>query len=98
MLYEHKIYTVKSSDVERYLEFLVKLFAMLEKHGYKSIGPFRTVIGDKHDIYYLNAWESMAQREKARVAALNDKGVQKLMAPQYVADVIKKTSVLLQDV
>ena len=98
MIWEHKIYTVKQRDVQKYLEFLVKLFALLEKHGWKSIGPFRTTTGNLFDIVFLNGWESMEQREKARIAGRADEEVKKLTAPEFVTDVVKKTSMFLEDV
>ena len=97
MFYEHRVYSVREYDeVERCLEWLCKVFAVLEKHGYKATGPFRTVIGNKFDIFFLLVWESLSQLKKAKESALKDEDVQKLMREGPACT--KKASLLLEDV
>ncbi len=66
MLYELRIYECvpgKLPDLnKRFSTITLKLW---EKHGIKQAGFWTTVIGESNQtLYYMLAWESLAEREK----------------------------------
>ena len=66
MLYELRIYECvpgKLPDLnKRFSTITLKLW---EKHGIKQAGIWTTVIGESSQtLYYMLAWESLAEREK----------------------------------
>ena len=66
MLYEWRIYDVVPGKIgavhDRFQKITLKMF---EKHGIKAVGFWEAVVGTSNILYYMLAWESMAQREKA---------------------------------
>ncbi len=66
MLYEWRIYNAVPGKMgalnDRFQKNTIRLF---EKHGIKPVGFWEAVIGTTNILYYMLAWESMAEREKA---------------------------------
>jgi len=66
MLYEWRIYNAVPGKIDalndRFQNHTVRLF---EKHGIKPVGFWQAVVGTTNILYYMLAWESMAQRETA---------------------------------
>ncbi len=66
MVYEQRIY----SCIPGRLPALLKRFEhttipIWEKHGIRSIGLWTVAIGEgSHDLHYILAWDSLADREK----------------------------------
>ena len=66
MIYEMRSYRAMPGRmpdlVKRFDTITLKLF---EKHGIKQAGFWTTLVGDSNqELYYLLAWESLADREK----------------------------------
>ncbi len=74
MLYEMRTYHCLPGR----LPALVKRFEtitlkMWEKHGIRQAGFWTVMVGDSnHDLIYLVAWDSLAEREKKWGAFMND--------------------------
>ena len=66
MIYELRVYKCIPGRlpalINRFANITLKLW---EKHGIKQAGFFTTVIGESNqELYYLLAWESLADRDK----------------------------------
>jgi hypothetical protein len=65
MLYEWRVYKVMPGKMgamhDRFQNITVKFFA---KHGIRVVGFWEAVIGSSNTLYYMLAWENMAQRER----------------------------------
>jgi hypothetical protein len=66
MLHELRVYRCLPGRLPALLKrFETVTLKLWEKHGIKQAGFWTVVIGDgNHDLYYLLAWESLADREK----------------------------------
>lgn len=66
MIYELRIYTCAPGRLPALLKrFETNTLKIWEKHGIKQAGFWTVLIGNgNHDLYYLLAWESLAEREK----------------------------------
>lgn len=66
MIYELRIYTCAPGRLPALLKrFETATLKIWEKHGIKQAGFWTVLIGNgNHDLYYLLAWESLAEREK----------------------------------
>ena len=53
----------------RFQNIAIKLF---EKHGIKVVGFWEAVIGTTNTLYYMLAWENMAQRERVWNSFISD--------------------------
>ena len=73
MIYEYRVYTFKTSEVRRIrAEGFPRFFKQAEKHGFESLGPFKTVFGCENQVSYFWIWESLADREKAFASFRSD--------------------------
>jgi len=66
MIYELRVYKAVPGRLpalmNRFANITLKLW---EKHGIKQAGFWTTLVGDSNqELYYLLAWESLADREK----------------------------------
>ena len=65
MLYEWRVYEVVPGKIgalhDRFENITLKFF---ERHGIKVIGFWEAVFGPTNTLYYMLAWENMAQRER----------------------------------
>ena len=74
MIYEMRVYRC----VPMRLPALVKRFetmtlAMWKKHGIRQAGFWTTLVGkSNHDLMYMLAWESLAEREQKWNAFMSD--------------------------
>ena len=74
MIYETRVYRCLPGR----LPALLKLFETItlklwEKHGIKQAGFFTTLVGQSnHELTYMLAWESLAEREKKWTAFMSD--------------------------
>jgi NIPSNAP len=74
MIYELRIYRC----VPLRLPALIKRFdtitlALWKKHGIRQAGFWTTLVGESnHNLIYMLAWESLAEREKKWTAFMND--------------------------
>jgi NIPSNAP len=66
MIYELRVYSCLPGRLPALLKrFESETLKIWEKHGIKQAGFWTVLIGDgNHDLYYLLAWDSMAEREK----------------------------------
>lgn len=66
MIYELRIYTCCPGRLPALLKrFETATLAIWQRHGIRQAGFWTTVIGESNlDLFYLIAWESMAEREK----------------------------------
>ena len=66
MIYEYRIYRCLPGRLPALLKrFENHTTKIWEKHGIKQAGFWTVLIGDgNHDLHYLIAWESLADREK----------------------------------
>ena len=66
MIYEQRIYTCLPGRLPNLLKrFEAHTLAIWEKHGIRQAGFWTVLIGNgNHDLHYLLAWESLAEREK----------------------------------
>jgi hypothetical protein len=74
MLYELRIYHCISGRLPALLKrFETVTLRMFEKHGIRQAGFWTTQIGESNnDLYYLLAWESLAERERKMAAFMAD--------------------------
>jgi hypothetical protein len=65
MLYEWRVYEVvpgrMSALHNRFRNITLGLF---QKHGIRVVGFWEAVIGASNTLYYMLAWENMAERER----------------------------------
>ena len=66
MIHELRIYSCLPGRLPALLKrFESATLNIWEKHGIKQAGFWTILIGDgNHDLYYLLAWESLAEREQ----------------------------------
>jgi len=66
MIYEQRIYSCVPGKLPALLgRFESHTLKIWEKHGIKQAGFWTVLIGDgNHDLHYLLAWDSLADREK----------------------------------
>ncbi len=66
MIYEQRIYRCLPGRLPALLKrFEGNTLKLWEKHGIRQAGFWTVLIGDgNHDLHYLLAWESLAEREK----------------------------------
>jgi len=74
MIYEMRVYRTVPGRLpallKRFQDHTLKLW---DKHGIKQAGFWTTLIGDSnHELTYLLAWESLAEREKKWNAFMGD--------------------------
>jgi|SRR6185437_4557811 hypothetical protein len=66
MVYELRIYTCIPGRLPALLKrFETHTLGVWQKHGIRPVGFWTVLVGDgNHDLYYLLAWDSLAQREQ----------------------------------
>lgn len=66
MIHELRIYTCVPGRLPALLKrFETATLKLWEKHGIRQAGFWTVLIGDRnHDLYYLIAWQSLAEREQ----------------------------------
>ncbi len=73
MLYEWRIYEVLPGRMEalnnRFQNITLKIF---QKHGIRVVGFWEAVVGTSNVLYYMLAWENMAERERVWTAFQSD--------------------------
>ena len=74
MIHELRIYHCLPGRLPALLQRFEKVtLSMWQKHGIRQAGFWTVAIGDSnHDLYYLLAWESLAEREKKWAAFMAD--------------------------
>ena len=74
MIYELRIYHCLPNRMPALLKrFENHTLRMWEKHGIRQAGFWTTIIGaSNHELTYLLAWESLAEREKKWAAFQSD--------------------------
>jgi hypothetical protein len=79
MIYELRVYRCVLNRMPALLKrFESKTLPLWEKHGIRQAGFWTTVIGESnHELTYLLAWESLAERERKWTAFVSD--------PEWVA-------------
>ena len=70
MIYEQRIYTCIPGRLpallKRFEEHTLKIW---DKHGIKQAGFWTVLVGEgNHDLHYLLAWDSLAERERQVIA------------------------------
>lgn len=66
MIYEMRVYRVLPGRMPAMLaRFEKTTLALFDRHGIRQAGFFTTLVGESnHDLTYLLAWESLAERER----------------------------------
>lgn len=74
MIHELRIYHCVSGRLPALLRrFETITLGIWERHGIRQAGFWTVAIGDSNqDLYYLLAWESLAERERKWTAFMND--------------------------
>jgi hypothetical protein len=74
VIYELRIYHCVSGRLPALLKrFDTITLELWKKHGIRQAGFWTVLVGDSNqDLYYLLAWESLAEREKKWTAFMND--------------------------
>lgn len=74
MIYELRVYRCVPGRLPALLKrFDTITLKLWEKHGIRQAGFWTTVIGESNqDLYYLLAWESLAEREEKWAAFASD--------------------------
>ena len=74
MIYEMHIYRTVPGRLPVLLQRFEKVTLELwKKHGIRQAGFWTTLIGDSnHELTYLLAWDSLAEREKKWTAFMSD--------------------------
>jgi hypothetical protein len=65
MIYEQRIYSCIPGKLPALLNrFEHQTLRLWDKHGIKQLGFWTVLVGDgNHDLHYMLAWESLADRE-----------------------------------
>lgn len=62
---------VHMSNLSAFHKFMAdELSPLMEKHGYKPVATFQTIVGDIEEVIKIAEFESMAAYHKARVSLL----------------------------
>lgn len=74
MIYEMRVYRVLPGRMPAMLARFEKVtLALFERHGIRQAGFWTTLVGESnHDLTYMLAWESMAEREQRWNAFASD--------------------------
>jgi len=74
MIHELRVYHCVTGRLPALLKrFETVTLKLWEKHGIRQAGFWTVVVGtSNHDLYYLLAWESLAEREKKWNAFMTD--------------------------
>ena len=74
MIYELRVYHCVSGRLPALLKrFETITLKLWDRHAIRQAGFWTVAIGESnHDLYYLIAWESLAEREQKWNAFLND--------------------------
>ena len=74
MIYEYRVYTCLPGRLPALLKrFESATLKIWERHGIKQAGFWTVLVGNgNHDLHYLIAWESLADRETRWTAFLAD--------------------------
>jgi hypothetical protein len=82
MIHELRVYDCVPGRLPALLKrFDTITLKLWEKHGIKQAGFWTTLIGEHNQrLYYLLAWESLAEREKKWTAFMGDPAWQKARA------------------
>ena len=74
MIYETRIYRCLPGRLPALLKrFETITLKIWEKHGIRQAGFFTTLVGQSnHELTYMLAWESLAEREKKWTAFMTD--------------------------
>jgi hypothetical protein len=74
VIYELRVYRCVPNRLPALLKrFETKTLKLWEKHGIRQAGFWTTLIGESnHELTYLVAWESLAEREQKWAAFLAD--------------------------
>lgn len=74
MLYELRIYHSSPDKLPKLHDrFRTHTLKLWEKHGIRQIGFWTPMIGENNqDLYYIIAWENLAEREKKWGAFMGD--------------------------
>jgi hypothetical protein len=74
MIYEMRVYRTVPGRLPALLNrFANATLKLWDKHGIKQAGFWTTLIGDSnHELIYMLAWESLADREKKWSAFMGD--------------------------
>jgi hypothetical protein len=74
MIYEQRIYTCLPGRLPNLLKrFESATLKIWETHGIRQAGFWTVLIGNgNHDLHYLLAWDSLAEREKKWTAFMAD--------------------------
>ena len=86
MIYEHRLYNVKSRKMEELKKIAGVVLPRMEKYGAKFIGAWTTEIGHRDTHIAILAFEDLPAREKAWKEVLQDKEIQALFAGEPVLD------------
>jgi hypothetical protein len=76
VIYELRVYRCVPNRLPALLKrFETKTLKLWEKHGIRQAGFWTTLIGESnHELTYLVAWDSLAEREQKWAAFLADPG------------------------
>ncbi len=74
MLYELRIYHSNPTKLPKLHDrFKTHTLKFWEKHGIRQVGFWTPMIGDNNqDLYYIIAWENLAEREQRWGAFMSD--------------------------
>ena len=74
MIYELRVYRCLPNRLPALLKrFEMTTLRIWEKHGIRQAGFWTTMIGESnHELTYLLAWESLAEREQKWAAFISD--------------------------
>jgi len=74
MIYETRVYRCLPGRLPALLKrFETITLKLWEKHGIRQAGFFTTLVGgSNHELTYMLAWESLAEREKKWTAFMTD--------------------------
>src|SRR2546425_743859 len=64
----HEIHRVSLGHRGEYLRFMERAVPLLQKHGFRPVGPFETGIGRWNQVTYLFRYESLAERDQLMAA------------------------------
>jgi hypothetical protein len=95
MIVEERTYTAQVGRAKEWLDYYEEhAFPIQQKYLGKCIGFFTTEIGTLHQIVHMWAYDSLAHRESARAAMLQDPAFKKFLAEQPKLLISQETRIM----
>ena len=94
MIVDHRTYTFKPGSISKWLDkYEADGLPIQKKHLGKFLGIFTTECGNLHQVVFMWAYESMADREERRAAMQADPDWQQFIGEIWALEVIQSQEI-----